>query len=58
VLGELTTDIDRFVQRVAVTAEMQLDLVSLMNHAFDLLESGLARFAARPSPGRSTRNHA
>jgi AcrR family transcriptional regulator len=38
----------RSVQRVAVSAEMQLDLVSLMNHAFDLLETGLARFAARP----------
>jgi AcrR family transcriptional regulator len=37
----------RSVQRVAVSAEMQLDLVSLMNHAFDLLESGLAGFAAR-----------
>jgi AcrR family transcriptional regulator len=38
----------RSVQRVAVSAEMQLDLVSLMNHAFDLLETGLARFAAHP----------
>jgi AcrR family transcriptional regulator len=38
----------RSVQRVAVSAEMQLDLVSLMRHAFDLLETGLARFAARP----------
>lgn len=38
----------RSVQRMAVSAEMQLDLVSLMSHAFDLLETGLARFAARP----------
>src|SRR4029453_8296524 len=38
----------RSVQRAAVSAEMQLDLVSLMNHAFDLLETGLARFAAHP----------
>ena len=38
----------RSVQKVAVSAEMQLDLVSLMRHAFDLLETGLARFAARP----------
>ena len=39
----------RSVQRVAV-AEMQLDLPALMDHAFDLLESGLAGFAARPRP--------
>jgi hypothetical protein len=38
----------RSVQRAAVSAEMQLDLVPLMDHAFDLLESGLARFAAHP----------
>jgi hypothetical protein len=38
----------RAVQRAAVSAEMQLDLVPLMNHAFDLLETGLARFAVRP----------
>ena len=38
----------RSVQRVAVAAEMQLDLPALMDHAFDLLESGLAGFAARP----------
>jgi AcrR family transcriptional regulator len=38
----------RSVQRVAVAAEMQLDLPALMDHAFDLLESGLARFAAHP----------
>jgi AcrR family transcriptional regulator len=38
----------RSAQKVAVTAEMRLDLVSLMSHAFDLLETGLARFAARP----------
>jgi hypothetical protein len=38
----------RSVQRVAVSAEMQLDLVSLMDHAFDLLETGLARLAAHP----------
>jgi AcrR family transcriptional regulator len=37
----------RSVQRAAVSAEMQLDLVPLMDHAFDLLESGLGRFAAR-----------
>jgi AcrR family transcriptional regulator len=40
----------RSVQRVAVAAEMQLDLPALMDHAFDLLESGLAGFAARPRP--------
>jgi AcrR family transcriptional regulator len=40
----------RSVQRAAVAAEMQLDLPALMDHAFDLLESGLARFAARPRP--------
>jgi AcrR family transcriptional regulator len=39
----------RSVQRVAVAAEMQLDLPALMDHAFDLLQSGLARFAAHPS---------
>src|SRR6266511_4097114 len=33
-----------------VAAEMQLDLPALMDHAFDLLESGLAGFAARPRP--------
>jgi hypothetical protein len=38
----------RSVQRAAVSAEMQLDLVPLMDAAVDLLESGLARFAARP----------
>ena len=38
----------RSTQRVAVSAEMQLDLVSLMRHAFDLLETGLARFSAHP----------
>jgi AcrR family transcriptional regulator len=38
----------RSVQRVAVAAEMQLDLPALMDHAFDLLESGLAGFATRP----------
>ena len=38
----------RSVQRVAVAAEMQLDLPALMDHAFDLLESGLAGFAAHP----------
>jgi len=38
----------RSVQRVAVAAEMQLDLPALMAQAFDLLESGLARFAERP----------
>src|SRR5262249_12686480 len=38
----------RSVQRVAVAAEMQLDLPALMGQAFDLLESGLARFAERP----------
>jgi AcrR family transcriptional regulator len=38
----------RSVQRVAVAAEMQLDLPALMDHAFDLLESGLAGFPARP----------
>ena len=44
----------RSVQRVAVAAEMQLDLPALMDHAFDLLESGLAGFAARgrPRPGQ------
>jgi len=44
----------RSVQRVAVATEMQLDLPALMDHAFDLLESGLAQFAAhpRPRPGR------
>jgi len=40
----------RSVQRVAVAAEMQLDLPALMDHALDLLESGLAGFAARPRP--------
>jgi AcrR family transcriptional regulator len=40
----------RSVQRVAVAAEMQLDLPALMDHAFDVLESGLAGFAARPRP--------
>jgi AcrR family transcriptional regulator len=40
----------RSVQRAAVAAEMQLDLPALMDHAFDLLESGLAGFAARPRP--------
>jgi AcrR family transcriptional regulator len=40
----------RSVQRVAVAAEMQLDLPARMDHAFDLLESGLAGFAARPRP--------
>lgn len=40
----------RSVQRAAVSAEMQLDLVPLMDAAVDLLESGLARFAARPRP--------
>jgi AcrR family transcriptional regulator len=40
----------RSVQRVAVAAEMRLDLPALMDHAFDLLESGLAGFAARPRP--------
>jgi AcrR family transcriptional regulator len=40
----------RSVQRVAVAAEMQLDLPALMDHAFDLLQSGLARFAAHPPP--------
>jgi AcrR family transcriptional regulator len=40
----------RSVQRVAVAAEMQLDLPALMDHAFDLLESGLAGFAAHPRP--------
>ena len=40
--------IDRF--EAAVAAEMQLDLPALMDHAFDLLESGLAGFAARPRP--------
>ena len=38
----------RSVQRVAVATEMQLDLPALMAQAFDLLESGLGRFAARP----------
>ena len=38
----------RSVQRVAVAAEMQLDLPALMDHAFDLLESGRAGFAAHP----------
>src|SRR6266568_5097397 len=33
-----------------VAAEMRLDLPALMDHAFDLLESGLAGFAARPRP--------
>lgn len=42
----------RSVQRVAVAAEMQLDLPALMDHAFDLLESGLAQFAAHPDPDR------
>jgi len=37
----------RSVQRVAVATEMQLDLSALMAQAFDLLESGLARFAER-----------
>jgi AcrR family transcriptional regulator len=40
----------RSVQRVALAAEMQLDLPTLMDHAFDLLESGLAPFAAHPQP--------
>jgi hypothetical protein len=40
----------RSVQRVALAAEMQLDLPALMDHAFDLLESGLAPFAAHPQP--------
>jgi AcrR family transcriptional regulator len=40
----------RSVQRVAVAAEMRLDLPALMDHAFDLLESGLAGFATRPRP--------
>jgi AcrR family transcriptional regulator len=40
----------RSVQRVAVAAEMQLDLPALMDHAFDLLESGLAGFPASPRP--------
>jgi AcrR family transcriptional regulator len=37
-------------RRVAlqIAAEMQLDLPALMDHAFDLLESGLAQFAAHP----------
>jgi AcrR family transcriptional regulator len=38
----------RSVQRVAVAAEMQLDLPALMDHAFDLVESGLAQFATHP----------
>jgi AcrR family transcriptional regulator len=38
----------RSVQRVAVAAEKQPDLPALMDHAFDLLESGLAGFAAHP----------
>ena len=37
----------RSVQRVAVATEMRLDLTALMAQAFDLLESGLARFAER-----------
>ncbi len=40
----------RSVQRVAVAAQMQLNLPALMDHAFDLLESGLAGFAAHPPP--------
>jgi AcrR family transcriptional regulator len=40
----------RSVQRIAVAAEMQLDLPALMDHAFDLLESGLAGSAAHPRP--------
>jgi AcrR family transcriptional regulator len=43
----------RSVQRVAVAAEMQLDLPALMDHAFDLLESGLAQFSGTPSPGQA-----
>src|SRR5262245_9381054 len=39
----------RSVQRVAVAAEMQLDLPALMDHALDLLDSGLARFATNPT---------
>jgi hypothetical protein len=48
VVAAALVGLPRSVQRVALAAEMQLDLPALMDHAFDLLESGLAPFAAHP----------